>query len=505
MARFLRFNAPQALWDGREAIREELFSVERLEAHARSLAAAQVVSTNRSKSPGLASRLADNGAALLVAYQSISKAVDAGHAITPAAEWLIDNYHLVEKQFREVRSDLPSGYYRQLPKLADGPFAGYPRVLGIGWAFVAHTDSRFDQEMLRRFILAYQDVQPLTIGELWALSITLRIVLVENLRRLADKVVQSRADRKAANDFADRLLGTGSIVAEPLAHVLAGWQDKPVINAFAVQVLQRLRDQDARIIPALNWLEARLADRKTTPDEVVSDEHLRQGAATVTVSNIISSLRMITSVDWSDVFESISLVHMALASDPAFLTMDFTTRNLYRSAIEELARGSRRTEMELAQDALDAAAHARAQNGENAPAGARGPGYYLIGRGRESIEQSIGFRPAWGMRVRRWCRWPGIGGYASAIVIGALGFLAVALLMVSGAGATPGWLALLGLLGFIPVSDSAVSLVNCVVTRIVGPSALPGLDLRSGIPDSLRTLVAVPTLLTSPEGVAAAA
>ena len=150
----------------------------------------------------------------------IVKAIDEGRAITPAAEWLIDNYHLVEKQIREIRSDLPPGYYRQLPKLASGPFAGYPRVFGLAWAFVAHTDSRFDSEMLVRYVRAYQEVQPLTIGELWAVSITLRIVLVENLGRLAQQITQSRAARTVADGLADRLLGTGGRPAESVAVVL---------------------------------------------------------------------------------------------------------------------------------------------------------------------------------------------------------------------------------------------------------------------------------------------
>ena len=145
-------------------------------------------------------------------------------AITPAAEWLIDNYHLVERQIREIRADLPPGYYRQLPKLADGPFAGYPRVFGMAWAFVAHTDSRFDPEMLRRYVRAYQEVQPLTIGELWAVAITLRIVLVENLRRLAERIVHSRAAREEADKLADRLLGAGGYAAEPVPAVLAGYE-----------------------------------------------------------------------------------------------------------------------------------------------------------------------------------------------------------------------------------------------------------------------------------------
>ena len=196
-------------WDNQEPIREELFSAERLEDHARSLAVAQIVSLRATKGQPLAKRLADNQTVLLNAYRSAAKAINDGRAITPASEWLVDNYHLVEKQIHEIYSDLPPGYYRQLPKLAVGPFAGYPRVFGIAWAFVAHTDSRFDPEMLVRFVRAYQEVQPLTIGELWAVSITLRIVLIENLGRLARQITNSRAERQLADGLADRLLGAG--------------------------------------------------------------------------------------------------------------------------------------------------------------------------------------------------------------------------------------------------------------------------------------------------------
>ena len=143
----------------------------------------------RAKVGPLLPRVLDNGRVLLESYRSIAQAIRDERAITPAAEWLVDNYHIVDEQLREIHDDLPSGYYRELPKLAEGPLRGYPRVYGLAWAFVAHTDSRFDPEMLRRFVRAYQRVQPLTIGELWAVAITLRVVLVENLRRLAERIV----------------------------------------------------------------------------------------------------------------------------------------------------------------------------------------------------------------------------------------------------------------------------------------------------------------------------
>ena len=172
----------------------------------------------------LAVRLKENEAVLLQAYSDTADSVGEGRSITPAAEWLLDNYHLVEEQIREIRDDLPPDYYRQLPKLASGPFAGYPRVFGIAWAFVAHTDSHFEPEMLHRFIHAYQRVQPLSIGELWAVAITLRIVLVENLRRGARRIVTSRAARQEADALADRLLGVNEHAGEPMRLVFEHYE-----------------------------------------------------------------------------------------------------------------------------------------------------------------------------------------------------------------------------------------------------------------------------------------
>jgi cyclic beta-1,2-glucan synthetase len=233
-------------WDS-DPVRQELFSVERLEEHGRSLALAQKVALKSTKGRPLAGRLAENGGVLLDAYLSIVRAINEGRAITPAAEWLIDNYHLVEKQIRQIRSDLPPGYYRQLPKIAAGPLSGFPRVFGMAWAFVAHTDSRFDSEMLVRYVRAYQEVQPLSIGELWAVSITLRIVLIENLRRLAQQIVNNREAREKADDLADRLLGAGGGNADPLSEALADQKNGRLSEAFAVQLVHRLRDQDPKV------------------------------------------------------------------------------------------------------------------------------------------------------------------------------------------------------------------------------------------------------------------
>src|SRR5437016_11071182 len=375
-----------------EPIRAELFGVERLEQHAESLAAAQPVLSKLAKGRQLLPRVEDNGRVLREAYRAIAKAIREDRAITPAAEWLVDNFHIVDEQLREIRDDLPAGFYRQLPKLAEGPLTGYPRVYGIAWAFVAHTDSRFEPEALRRFVRAYQHVQPLMIGELWAVPITLRILLVENLRRLAERIVRDRTARQEADGLADRLLGLGGRTPADATAALARIEKGRLPTAFAVQLVQRLREQDPDVVPALRWLEERFAAQGTTTEEIVRLEHHRQGAMNVTVRNIITSMRLMSNFDWREVFESLSPADDVLRADTDFAALDFPTRDRYRHAIEDLSRGSRYSEVEVACRVVARTKQAGAAGDPEEHERWRDPGFHLIAEGRAALERELGLR-----------------------------------------------------------------------------------------------------------------
>ena len=481
-----------SLWSDGSAIRSEMFSVERLEEHARALALAQGVAGARARGPQLTARLADNAAFLLQANRTIAKSVADGQQITPAAEWLIDNYHLIDMQIREIGVDLPRRYYSQLPKLADGPFAGLPRVFGATWSLVAHTDSYFDPEVLRRYLVAYQSVQPLTIGELWAVPITLRIVLIENLRRIAALVVKNAAGRRAASDLADRLLRQDP--AERASDMLAVQAQSTSTDAFAVELARRLRGQDPHADPTLAWLDRQLALRSTNIDVVVHHELQRQGASNATVQNVVSSLRLAAGLDWTEFFESVCLVDGVLAEGCAFREMTFPTRNLYRAAIEDLARGSGKTELDVAHRAVAAASGAAGRRTD--------PGFHLFSDGRPAFETSLAYRPPLRARFARAVRAGGIASYGVAIIAMAIAFVAIPLWLLAAAGVAAVLLVLLGVAGFVPASDAAVACVNRLAMIAFGASSLPGLELRDGIPAAMRTLVAVPTLLTSQRGVA---
>ena len=488
------FLTKDTAWASTQPVRAERFSAERLEEHARSLAAAQPIMPRGGDGHRLIGRLAENERVLLAAYRATALFSEKGGTIGAGAEWLLDNYFLVETQIQAIRMALPPRYCRQLPRLAAGPFKGFPRVLGVAWAFVAHTDSHLDTEALRRYLRAYQEVSPLTIGELWAIAITLRIVLLENLRRLAERMMQDWAAQQEADALADRLVGTALVAPEPVSDVLAQRRGSSLSPAFAVQLAHRLRDQDPNVTPALIWLDQLLAATPNgTIDVVVRDEHLRQGATGATMRNIITSLRMIADVDWSELFEQVSLVDAALAEDGTYLDMDFATRNLYRSAIEQLSRRSGHTELEVAHSAVQAAKR------PNADPRMADAGYHLIANGRPAFEIEIGFRPTLTARLARANREAGIGLYVGAIALTALLLLALPIYHLAGLhGLT---LALLAILGAIPAVDLAVQLVNNVAMRCFGATALPGMELRDGIGPQHRTLVAVPMLLTTADAI----
>ena len=478
-------------------IRGELFSAERLEQYAENLAAAQTSSKDASEGRPLIPRVLENGRILLEYYRATANAIQQGGTITPAAEWLVDNFYIVEEQLREIRDDLPGGFYRKLPKLTSGRLSGYPRVFGVAWAYVAHTDSRFDPDLLRRFVNSYQRVQPLTIGELWALAITLRIVLVENLRKLSDIIVRSRRAREQADHLVDGLLGVGDAPSVSAA-AFRRFEDEPLERAFAVQLVQRLRELDPKVGPVLLWLDKRLDAQGTTSDEIVRAEHQDQTAMTVTVRNVITSMRLMSTFDWNEFFENCSMVDEVLREGSLFAEMDFATRDYYRHAIEELSRGSGYSEIEIARRALRHATESRAKVLDDSAAQlnhADDPGYFLISKGREEFERELEYRPPWKKKLLRLYTKHAVPGYLGTILVLTSVILALPLSYSWNHRVGAKYLLLLGLVSAIPCSDLAIALVNRFVTAVLGPRALPRMELKEGVPEQLRTMVVMPVLL----------
>ena len=484
-----------------EPLRAELLSVEQLKRFAQELARTDVIDYG----PGynrLLPRLADNAQALRAAHQVLVWADGQGRRMAPPAEWLLDNFYLIEQQIQLARIHLPKRYSRQLPRLAAGPRKGFPRVYDMAFELIAHLDGLLDEENTAAFVAAYQTVDPLQLGELWAFPIALRLGLIENLRRVAVLVARRRQEKDDGIRWAERVQSAVEKDPKQILHLLAEFADAhTVLSApFLEEFVDRLQGQGPSVGLFLNWIDQMLAEEATTvAQKLQRDSHI-QAAEHLSISNSIGSLRFLSAMDWKRFVESQSLVERILERDPAGIhaMQDFATRDHYRHVVESLALSSGRAQPEVAELALSMAS-AVPSSAEDAVR-RRHIGFYFVGAGRTRLRRVAGcrwsFKKACVRLVRR-CRLTlYLGTIAALSLLGA----AVAPWLAGLPAASPAfWL--LALAAAVPASSLAISLVNFFVTLIVPPHPLPRLDFSRGIPEGHRTFVVVPTIIDKPEAV----
>ena len=481
-------------------MRAELFSIEQLKRHAVTLAGQHRIDPN----PGadkLLPRLADNTRVLLAAYDVVTVAAASGQRIMPTEAWLLDNFYLIEQQISLARRHLPHGYSRQLPRLADGPSAGFPRIYDLALALISHMDGRVDSDNVTQLIAAYQTVEPLKLGELWAFPIMLQLALLENLRRVGVRIAQRREERDAAIRWADRMLSAAENDSKQLIQLLAefAYADVPLTAPFVEEFYQRLQAQGPMMAFVQTWVEQKLLEQNVTATKLSEAAGRTDAANQISIGNCIGSLRFIDTMDWKQYVESLSNVEKTLCEDPSgmYACQDFTTRDRYRHIIEHLARGSGHGEIAVAQEAIALAQTAAAQRGHHHRSAH--VGYYLVDRGRPNLERAIDCRLPLGTRLKRASRNARLALYLGPILLLTLLTTAGIFCALDGFAVTDWRHWFFAITGLISTSALAIALVNLAITLAVPPRVLPRLDFSEGIPAAHRSIVVVPTLLTSHE------
>jgi cyclic beta-1,2-glucan glucanotransferase len=441
----------------------ELLGVERLEERARALAAEFTLSRHpRRGAPRLLRRLSDDARVLRHAYRLLAGDVQRGEPIAPAAEWLLDNFHLVEVEMREIRHHLPTRYYRELPKLATRELAGTARVYAMAVEVLRYSDARLDARRLERFVYAYQTVAPLSIGELWAWPSMLKLALIEHLRRLSEELIESRAGRLEADRLFAEFESTQPKGRLPLLpHVLH--------VAFVDQLLQRMREHGAGAAGLRKQLEGRLDTSGTTVEEAVRAEHQRQAMNHLSMGNSITSLRLCATLDWNDYVEGVSLIEQILQRDPpgVYGRMEFTSRDRYRHAVEALADPTGEAQVRVALRAIESARQAAEALGTDSREAH--VGYHLIGGGRRELEHDVAYHPPLRQRLKRL-----VFEHATPLYLGAVALFTAlgvaAAVAAAGAAQAPPWTRVwAGLLALIPASELAVAILHRLAHRIARP------------------------------------
>lgn len=492
---FSKKSKPDNKYFNEEPLRLQLYSAEQMAQHAKVLAKAHVLSKHKIPDV-LLPRLAENERKLLEVREQLKQTVKDGHEVTPAGEWLLDNFYLMEEQIQLAKKHLPKGYSEGLPQLEDSAFSGVPRVYDIALEIIQHSDGKLDMDIVYTFLKSYQTVSELQIGELWAIPIMLRLALLENLRRVSVHISDDREYRNLADYWAKQMIATVEKEPGKLILVIADMarSNPPLRRSFVAEFTRQLRGRGPTLQQALNWVEDRLNEAGHTSVEMVQGENQKLASDQLSISNSINSLRSLNNIDWRDFVEDNSAVEAILRKDILYPRLDFSTRDQYRHVIEHYAKHSKHAETEIARTVLHLAQGSMPEM-HNIRTGHIG--YYLIDEGVKQTERLTGAKFPIAERIRKSILRMPLTAYLVPV------FAITALLTYAMVGKIThdthdAWLSIgIGVVIAICSSQLAVSLVNFFCTLIVKPAQLPRMDFSEAIPDDAKTLVAIPSMLVN--------
>ncbi len=479
-------------------IRAEIFGASRFQEHGRSLGETHAANINAPRSATFFPRLRDNIAVLREAYRYIGLQERSGHHVSPAGEWLLDNFHIVVAQTKEINDGLPRRYFRDLPVLVDVHLAGLPRIYGVAWAFIAHTDSAFDETLLEEYLRAYQQTRDLTLGELWALPTTMRVVLVENLRRLSERVAATKAAREVANQWFDQLDDHADV---DVTNVFELMNSRGILRPFALQISQHVdSDTGARSLDAdlkRDAIRAALSSAIADPTAAQIEQQTEESADNLSVSNAITSLRLLGDTQWRDLVGRTSALVQLMQGSPTFRAERDDTQDATLHSIERLARKSRTSELSVAHELLSLM-HSHTVSGvSDFATPTESPSYWLRDAGRTVLCRALGVH---GGAIPQWSTvWRGVAlpAYLTIVVLGSLGLTAWFITPHATQTTPIALLALLAWLALWPASEAVIAVVNRLISESVLPRRLPRLALTDGIPVEHRALVVIPAMLTN--------
>ncbi|WP_192929721.1 GH36-type glycosyl hydrolase domain-containing protein [Alkaliphilus serpentinus] len=465
-------------------MKDILLNIEDLGDHGREIAKEHTVVRGK-RTKKLTFRLDYNFKEIVEVYLSLSDKSKNRREISPPAEWLLDNFYKIEEQVKEIKQALMAERYSRFDLLDNGLLKGYPRVYVIAMEMVSHTDGRIDEDTIKHFIRAYQSKAVLATKEIWSISLMIKLALIENIRVICERIRATEGEwlkaEGAINHKSHQLL---ELVKENFEN------HQGVNSSYIEHLLKRLRREGIESGEIIGYIEKRLMDYDISISQLIEEEHRSQAGRKISIGNAITSLNAIASIDWNDIFESLSIVEEILRKDPleVYKTMDFESRDYYRRQIDIIAKKNHLSERRVAKAALELAegSHKKGLKDKTSHVG-----YYIVDKGRKQLMSQLGLSKDQ-VRPKR------LSHYFLSIAIIAAIVILVSLLQLPPSEALSLYILTIILL-MIPASSIAVILTNWRYMTTVPPVFMPRIEFKEGIPRKAATMVVVPTLLTSPQ------
>ena len=441
-------------------------------------------------------------------YRTLSKIVKSEKEVSPASEWLMDNFYIIQEQIVQVGIDFPQAYQKNIPLIAMGEHKGFPRVYEIILNMLTHTDNVLDYEVLTEYINSYQEEETLLLGELWAIPIMTRLFLIQILAEKASKILEQKNIKTEVEKFVLEIEMMNFLEPGAFSQAISGWAKTHSDNLGLLHLLELFNQlQSAGMLheEEKRWFNYRINQYEITIEDAQRQEAQKQSRLQVNIQNAVLSLRQTSETEWSDFVEDCSIINNILASDPSgdFSNMDFLTRDSYRKVVERVSRHSDLSEQEVAQMALglarensDVISQSTTKSVFDENFVKQHIGYFLVGDGYRDLIRKSGYATPLRERIHRLFE-RHFSLYLLAISFLSLGFVG-ALWIITGVNTYTTTLRIVVvLIAIFPAFDLSIAVINRFFAFFLPPRVLPKMNNKEEIPNHSRTLVVVPTLFSS--------
>lgn len=428
----------------------------------------------------LLNRMQENYRYIAMVYRKLNKNIRDKKRVPDNAEWLFDNFYIVEQQTRQISLSIKKRNYASLPVIRAGAYRGYPRIFALAHELVSHTDSVVNQDTLIDFVNAYQKNLRLRDEEIWSLETMLRIALIENIRVICDEIMETQNRYMLAEELSeelwkvrDRREKISALIGEHFRFF------ETEDSAYLEELVSRLRKHGPESRLILSVLKERLGKLGLNLDEITMLEHQKQAQRHVSLGNAITSLRTLLNMNFTYVFEQLSAVEHILLNDPAgvYPVMDKASKNYYRLRVNKLAKKWNISEIEAAKQTVQLASEYEGLDERK-----RHVGYYLKNQSLQYDRQ-----PSLQSKKKLYLFSLILSALLLSTLFGFCAFLLTQHTILS---------ILLGVLSLFPLSAVLQNILHYILAKSIKPALVPKLELADGVPENAKTLVVISTLLT---------
>ncbi|HSP83131.1 MAG TPA: glucoamylase family protein, partial [Gillisia sp.] len=488
------------------------FNISFLKESAINLAKTHKVSPTSNNPKPIKPILEDSKQILTETYRTLSKVVKSEREISSASKWLMDNFYIIQEQTVQIAADFPKAYQKSIPILTEGEYVGYPRVYEIIRNILTHTDNVLDNEVLLEYIQAYQKEETLKLGELWAIPIMIRLFLIQILAEKASRILNQKHISIEVENFIKEIEKNNLQEPGAFSHAISNWVKEHSEKSgllYLIELFNQLNSAGLLQEEQKRWFNYRVNHYEINLEDAIRLEARKQSRLQLNIQNAVVSLREITETDWSDFVEECAVIERILIQDPAgqYSAMDFQTRDRYRKTIEKLSRGSGLSETEVSNCTLQLAQEqAKNITGINDDllyddnSVKKHIGYFLIGDGYDEIAGKVGYSaPLREKFIRLFEKHFHL--YLITLFCFTVLFIWILLMATGAISSSLAGTASVILLAFFPALDFSITIVNRFFSFFLPPRVLPKMDYREKIPTTSRTLVVVPTIISSQDDV----